>query len=273
MYSTIKVWIDLSKSDLNSSKILHENGHYRNSYFLFQQTTEKANKAFALISEILTETELKTIQHDQTKIYRKAIVKQEKNILESIELFKQIEIHKNLELLSPKQLKIRHDSIKKSISFIDSLRNCDLINITSEDLDYYINEINELKNFKLELPKDFNSILRTQMIALSNWIGQFDTEKAKTFKKEIQDFLNIEESEKLFESLKTVIYPMFDIMFINFTLYICAILTIQHSSLTRYPSDGINPERIYNRKLPIVNKQMEFIELLTEAISRMEKNK
>ena len=82
MYSTIKVWIDLSKSDLNSSKILHENGHYRNSYFLFQQTTEKANKAFALISEILTETELKTIQHDQTKIYRKAIVKQEKNILE-----------------------------------------------------------------------------------------------------------------------------------------------------------------------------------------------
>lgn len=69
---------------------------------MFQQTTEKANKAFALISEILTETELKTIQHDQTKIYRKAIVKQEKNILESIELFKQIEIHKNLELLSPK---------------------------------------------------------------------------------------------------------------------------------------------------------------------------
>ena len=85
------------------------------------------------------------------------------------------------------------------------------------------------------------------------------------------EFYYIKYDEKLFESLKTVIYPMFDIMFINFTLYICAILTIQHSSLTRYPSDGINPERIYNRKLPIVNKQMEFIELLTEAISRMEK--
>jgi len=273
MNNTIKIWLDISKSDLISSQILYKNGKYRNSYFLFQQAAEKANKAFALHCEILTEKELLKIQHDQTKIYRKTLVKQEKSIAETIELLKPFKDPNDLKIFSLQQFSNQHTELKKSISFIDSLRNCDLVNFTTKDLNASLKQIKGIRDFKIKLPKDFNNIMESQMLAMGEWIGQFDIDKAKSSKKEIQDFLrNKDESKRFFELLKTTIYPLiFELMFINLTLYICAILTVQHSSLSRYPSDGINPESIYLKKLPIVRKQPEFMKLLMEVITRMEK--
>lgn len=273
MNQIIKVWIDISKNDIASSKILYESGNYRNSYYLFQQATEKANKAFALINETLTETELKKIQHNQTKIYRKAIIEQDKRISETIDLLKNIEIPEGLEILSPEQLKIQQKSFKKGISFIDSLRNCDLINIKEKDLNEFIVQIKELKDFEFELPENYNAIIKNKMLEIINWIGQFDTIEAKSAQKEMQEFLNDKkEFDKYVLSYKTIIFPLIsDLIFISYTLYCCAILTIQHSSLSRYPSDDINPEDIYINKLPIVKKQIEFVELLKVAVLKMEK--
>ncbi len=273
MYQKIKIWIDISKDDLVSSRILYENKKYRNSYFLFQQASEKANKAFALLNKTLSETEAKEINHNQTKIYRNSFIKQQKNISETIDLFKNIEIPESLEVFSQKQLKTYEVSLKNSISFIDSLRNCDLINITENTLNEFIIHIKEIQNFQLELPKNFNTIFKNSILEISKWTQQFETEETKISQKEIHDFLNNKKDSKLiFDSFKTVIYPlMIDIVFISQTLYYCAILTIQHSSLSRYPSDGVNPENIYIKSLPIVNKQIEVIEFLEEAILRMEK--
>ena len=130
-----------------------------------------------------------------------------------------------------------------------------------------------MKDFQFELPKNYSTIIKSKISEIINWIGQFDTEEAKSAQKEMQEFLNDKkEFEKFINSYKTIIFPLIsDLIFISFTLYFCAILTIQHSSLSRYPSDNVNPENIYIKELPIVNKQIEFIELLEGAVLRMEK--
>ena len=72
------------------------------------------------------------------------------------------------------------------------------------------------------------------------------------------------------EIMQHLIPIQFDSIFIDYTFYSCALLTIQHSSLTRYPKNGINPESIYINELPIVQKQLGFMELLKEAILRLQ---
>ncbi|MDO1499447.1 HEPN domain-containing protein [Winogradskyella maritima] len=57
MQTIINTWLNIALNDLESAILLHRNGKYRNSYFLFQQASEKANKAAALFSGDFTEKE------------------------------------------------------------------------------------------------------------------------------------------------------------------------------------------------------------------------
>lgn len=45
--------LKLSETDLKSSRILYYSGQYPQSVFLFQQSTEKANKAIGLMVDFL----------------------------------------------------------------------------------------------------------------------------------------------------------------------------------------------------------------------------
>ncbi len=124
MNENVSIWIDLSLSDLKSSKLLYENGHFRTSYFFFQQATEKANKALALLGGLLSENELKeNIKHDQLKIYRKTLVKQENQIKSFLKLYPD---HENNEIIPESKIQNFQQSLLHSVSLIDSFRNYDL---------------------------------------------------------------------------------------------------------------------------------------------------
>ncbi len=73
-------WIDIAKSDVKSSQILLENQCYSQSYFYFQQASEKANKANWMFNGLLKESELKNVGHDQFKPLRKNLITQKENI-------------------------------------------------------------------------------------------------------------------------------------------------------------------------------------------------
>ncbi|MCG8860082.1 HEPN domain-containing protein [Tenacibaculum finnmarkense] len=272
MKQIIKIWIDIAKSDLSSSKILYKNEKYRNSYFLFQQASEKANKAYALLNKTLSEKELSKVQHDQTKIYRKSVIEQQKSIVETVELIDNFKIP-SFPKTYDEIIANYNTSLKKSISYIDSLRNCDLVNISYKELDENLNLLKELRNFKIILPENFKDLMKSKITELINWISQFNTENAKQTETEFRNLLNNnKESEEFFNIMTDKILPlMYEVTYVSYTLFTCAILTIQHSSLTRYPSDGIDPENIYVKELPIINKQMEFIFLLEECLTKIEK--
>ena len=178
MNETVKIWTDISLSDLQSSRLLYENGHYRTSYFLFQQATEKANKAFAHLSGLFSEAEFKDIQHDQMKIYRKSIIKQERKIDTLIQLFEPYPKITNHRIFEETNFIEYQKSLLNGVSSIDSLRNYDLVSISTKDLNSILKQLIKLKETQIRIPRNIQSVFKTKMLEVTDWIGQLGTEKA-----------------------------------------------------------------------------------------------
>lgn len=273
MNETVKIWTDLSRSDLKSSRLLYDNGHHRTSYFFFQQSAEKANKALAHFAGLLNDKEFKDIQHDQLKIYRKTIAKQEGEIKTLIHLLKPYPKVADHQILQQTNFTDYQQTLKEGLSFIDSLRSYDLVNIPAKDLNLLLGQLNAVKNIKLKIPRDFEAVFKNQMLGVANWIGQFETQDAIEAKIDFIKFMDDPDNIKTFYDLivKQILPMVIDLAFVNLTLYFCAILTVQHSSLTRYPDDNVNPETIYTKRLPIAKKQKEFMYLLDKALLKLTK--
>tara|TARA_R110002012_G_scaffold60459_1_gene158274 strand:+ start:4438 stop:5313 length:876 start_codon:yes stop_codon:yes gene_type:complete len=273
MRIAVNTWLNIAYKDLESAIILHQKGHFRNSYFLFQQASEKANKAAALFSSDFTEKEVEEASHNQFKIPRKIMVQKQEKMKAAIGLLELYPIPKDLEPFSNDGFAKYYRSISDGVRVIDSLKNYDLVNFTLEDLDSYLELLKGLKTIEYQFPENSNSTLRSQMQAMAKYIGQFGTEDASKTEKEIMELLADEKkSDIYFQNLMRHYFQIqLDSIFIDYTFYFCALLTIQHSSLTRYPKNGINPESIYINELPIVQKQLDFMELLKEAILRLQK--
>lgn len=268
MNETIKIWIELSQSDLNSSRLLYNNNHCRASYFLFQQATEKANKAYALLAGLLSDEELKSIQHDQIKIYRKIIVKQGeeiKSLNKTLKTHPKIVKHEITKMINSIEY---HKLSTNGLRVIDDLRNTDLVNISIANLNSIIQELKKLKEVKLQLPNDTKQALKMRFLAGANWVEDFESQVAVTTKNDLINLLNnTEQFEQLHDLMVNRILPMTkNIIFVHWTLFFCALITVQHSSLARYPDNGINPETIYNKDLPIVKKQAMFMDLLENSL-------
>lgn len=262
--------LDISSSDLKSAKLLHKNGHYRTSYFFFQQSVEKANKAFGLYGNLISEEDLSKIQHNQFKIYYHYLKKQEeknRNFIKVLELFPKVKNHK---LTTTVNFQSVNASFKKTISFIDGLHNQDLIHIPETELKAILKEIKEIVKTELKLPKNAQEKFRERMYQLADWIEQFGTPEGFSSKKELEELLNdSEKSKEFYNVMKTIIPFTIDILFIHSTLSICAYLTIQHSSITRYPVDDINPLALYNAELSLIRMQPKFMKVLEKAIDRL----
>lgn len=209
---------------------MYSEKQFRNSYFLFQQATEKANKAFALKFGLAQAENLKDAGHNQFKIMRNYIFKK----LEEFNTLP-IESQKN-----PDKFGVKKQGMVNSLSLIDKLRNEDLVNISTKD----INKLyKELSIFQIPYKLRFTQIRE-----------YFDKSKESKNVNHISQFL---------------IQWTQDFFYILIVLFSCALLTIQHSSLTRYPESDKNPLRIYNLKLPLVRKQILFMNLLEDAIKKM----
>ena len=189
MQTIINTWLNIAAKDLESATLLHQNGNYRNSYFLFQQASEKANKAAALFSGNFTEMEVEEASHNQFKIPRKIMVQNEEKMKAAIGLLKRFPMPKELEPLSNEGFAKHHKSISEAIRRIDRLQNCDLVNFTLEDLDGFLEILTGLRTIEYKFPENSNSTLRSQMQAMARYFGQFGTVDALEAEKEIMDLL------------------------------------------------------------------------------------
>lgn len=267
----ISIWINLAISDLTSSRILYEVGQFRTSYFLFQQATEKANKAFALYADLIQEDELADIRHDQFKMYRRSIVKQEAELKHFIAVTETLPSKiKNHEMFGFNTVQSVHKGQVEIIRLIDGLKNRDLINISSVELNKIYKELFTSTNTKIILPKNFDRKFQQTILKLADWVGDFETPEAIAARKEYLKIVNDKKkSKELFAVMVKVLKITTDFAFIFCTLVVCGLLTIQHSSLTRYPVQGQNPLDIYTSKLPIIKKQPLFMELLKRVLVKM----
>jgi len=266
-----EIWIDLATSDLKSSRLLHDSGHFRTSYFLFQQATEKANKAYALLTDILKEEELQKISHDTLKIYRRTTVKQEheiKTLVKVLEPYPKVSQHK---VLSKINFTKYHETLSDGVRFMDGLRKEDLVNIAATDLNDFLRELKKIKATKITLPVNYEKKMEKIMLDVADWIGQFGTDEALKAKMEFSDFISDKQNAKDFYDImcNKMLPMMIDLSFVHMTLFYCAIITVQHSSLSRYPESRKNPDFIYTKRLPLIQKQKQFMDMLADSLERL----
>ncbi|MBU4076584.1 MAG: HEPN domain-containing protein [Euryarchaeota archaeon] len=261
--------LNIAEQDLKAAKVLHENELYPQSIFYFQQSVEKANKSFALITYQVEEKDLlKEVGHETINIYQKSLQHQRKRYeqlkekfnkipeLKKSKFFKDFDANRNLRQL---------DIILSEIYTIKKDKK-ELIYISQWEIRRILKEI-ESANKELEKAKkkisDFKitdrvwNKMKTEMLELYNSLSKYNP-------------LQIEEAKNNFHSndmkllvernIKSLIEPM-NIIQLSISLYYLAVITLPHSSLTRYPQNNLTPVGIYTKKLPIVKMLPELIDI------------
>ena len=258
----------LSLGDLESAMVLYEQQQFRNSYFCFQQSAEKANKAFGLFTGVITEDELLKIGHKPSKIYKKGLAGQQNKLDEFESALDRLPHLKNHQFVRNMDLDKFKKYLKSGLVQIDSLQGLDLVNIPTPDLNSYLRDLRQLETVKITIPKKDSLNFKSEMLVLADWIGTMGTTEALAGKGEFETMLNDESKFSEFTSiLENHILPAyFDILFIQITFGTCAIITLQHSTLTRYPDEKGDPDDIYVKTLPLVKKQPQFMTFLEKAL-------
>lgn len=267
----ISLWIKIALDDLHSATILYNNKQHRNSFFLFQQATEKAVKASILMYGDLSEEELKkAVGHNQFKYFRKAIVKKEgeiSHLTDSISVIPEIRDH---EVINHTQVLNFGKGLEEMKRLIDGLNPRDIINISAVELNRVHRELSSFHKIKIEIPRGFEKPLISYFKKIIDLASKIPTPEAQAAKLEYEEF--IQDKSKvvgLIKLLKKILRVFLNHSFVIYTLYFCSIITLEHNTMSRYPENGESPFNFYKRSLPLIKKQVLFMRLLKEALTKM----
>ncbi len=272
-------FLAIAKMDLEASKVLYEKELYPQAVFYFQQSVEKATKAFALITgQKISEKEfINDIRHQAINVFEKSI-RDQKNRYEQLKanlnklpelketkIFKDFNLERNIRQLDRHLAHIKE--VKKD--------KRDLIYISSWDIRSILKEIESTKKefekekqniSKLKISERASNKKKKELIELYNSLSKYNPVRFEEAKNELEKIDLKQLAEKLIKSLSE---PISIIISISMALYYLSIITLPHSSLTRYPLDDFTPVNLYTKKLPIVKKLPELCEVQDNVLNEL----
>ena len=280
---TSKIFVDIAKQDLKSSKLLYDIGYYPQCIFLFQQSIEKAVKSIAIWIEI---TDIKNarcnIGHKGANFYKMAnsnfieTVNKLKNNKDSTEAISNIMGFGNVydDIVEfEEEIQEKDDWTD---SFIKNIGNC--TNLSHEHLnDIFINLEQLRAEYNLELLEKTDSFKTDD-----EWV-QFIEETAEIMKKVIEFYSekNVEQGISVPENLTEKVDEQFqnllnvtdkktwnqmvsilcDTNYVSISLFYLSILADPHAINARYPEENFNPMDFYTTDLPLVNMFPQFTDI------------
>lgn len=265
-----------AKTDIKASKILYKNRLYAQSYFYFQQATEKATKAVALSLDMSTAKGVFKMGHDIFKLHRKNILTAKRDKQLAVDLTKALPFMETSGLIEAKKLQEQIKSTDESIVFFDNMKEYDLINISARDINHFLKNIEALELKTAKIPEDLESKIDGLFIPFIEKLEQHESKTAQYMGREMRAALKSDEfGQFIREHFADVIKSFVHILYAHTVLYFSGFLTIQHSSKSRYPdtdNPSINPLATYTKKLPVIKYQPQFLEHLERAVKAIEKN-
>lgn len=249
-----KILLNISKSDLNASKLLYVNGHYSQAIFFLQQSAEKATKCYGLMTGIITEDSLKSkIGHSPAKIYGIMANKQREKI-DAIKKIKKDPILKENMIIQKFEIKKSENNLKILLKFIV---NGKMSSISKKNLMDLIKDLNELldytQNFSVdEHFKEFKKQFK--------WIEVTD---------DTPDNKKITTEEQLKDRFIETKKDLVDVPFISVSLLYISVITQKHTNISRYPENGKNPLQIYNESHPLIESFMQIIKIMEVVLEKM----
>lgn len=244
MEKDYRILLDISKEDLDASRVLYENRLYPQSLFYFQQSVEKLIKFLGLKEEIINPTDLQNkISHKTSQIFRSAILKHQK--------------------LNP--ISVNFDVDKE----FQTLK--DVVNKTPENqlLDSIFDNIYNTLNNKPDLPFDINQI--------ESFSDLYEALKLLNPDEPNLEQIKYFDDDRLFKSYGEKILREFKLDFDEYirgvmVLFLINIISEKLVSSVRYPDIGKmnNPSNKYNDKHPLILKLTTLHKALDYCIESIE---
>jgi len=260
--------IEIALRDLKAASILYENKLYAQSYFLFQQASEKSNKAFGISTDLIDEKESKKLSHNQLELLNISA----NSLLLEIEKFKlrltenpEIEKH---QLINKIDLKSNRNSIIQGLDYIKSLQKIDSLNFSNSDYKYFIETLKELYEFRFKIDRKSLNKLKISIDIYLDFIEKFATLNDSI---EVKKVFAEENRVAVTGILENFAKHQFRIIFIYYTFFFCAIVTAKHSTSPRYPNNNNNPLLFYRKSNTLVKFQPVLMDYLNLALKMFKK--
>lgn len=270
-----KELLKIAKADVNASSLLYNQKLYPQSYFYFQQATEKATKSYFLFLEIIDKKIAFDVRHNLFKLHKKVLLQAQETNKQAMD-FTGMYPFLQVAGLDRERLVKKHNSIQDDLILFDKLKDYDLINISSKNIKVFLDNLESLNVKVVKMPEDLSQSIKNYFRLLIDDIKMHNSEGAIQMAKALEDSLTDPEwTEFIHVHFKEIIRTVLDSIFIYATIFFTSFLTVQHSSISRYPNNEnpeITPLKIYSRKLPLVKWQPDFLENLKRAITLIEHN-
>lgn len=260
----IQAWIDLAIEDLEVSKILFESEKYSNSYYHFQQASEKGLKAYAFMVKIFTsEKDANNTSHYTLKVFIDSVNERQKEIAFLKDKgFEKMIGTENLEDYS-NNLESGRNSLPK---------RKEIFEYSNQILDEILNNLNELKIFKIEFQDDYKKLLIENTSLIFDLLYKSDPEKAENARKDFKELIEDENQlNELVENTKKHLQNTITENFYVLVLLYSNLISHNHNNLARYPEIDFNPLEYYNLNCPIIQKLPEFTQNLNLALLQIKK--
>lgn len=268
-------FLKIAKADIRASKVLYKSRLYAQSYFYFQQATEKATKGFALLLEMSTAKDVFNMRHNVFKLHRKNIQDAKRNNQATVNLAKALPFMETSGLIETKKIQAQITSSEQSENFFENMRDYDLVNIPTKDINLFLKNIEGLEIRRAKIPEDLESRIEELFMPFIEKVERHESKAALYMAKEMRVALKSEEfGQFIREHFADVIMTTIHFLYAHTVLYFSGFLTIQHSSKSRYldtDDPAINPLAIYKKRLPVVKYQPLFLKHLQRAIDTIER--
>ena len=264
-YKNIIDLIDISLSDVKASTLLFEKKFHSQSYYFFQQASEKANKAFGLFLGVVENKDLAgKIGHNPLMVHKIALeaeVKEMKEALVKLEKFPEINNHK---IINRPQIENHVQNLESGIKFHATTHKKDFIVFDKKLIDEVLDQLEYLLDFcKIKPTKHDEGLVLIHLESVKEFMSNILPEN------EILEFDNLINGENRDIFLKQVFLGLelyFKITFISHTFYFSALITNGHVNSSRYLIGATNPLTLYTKKNPCVKKQGYFLWYLEKAL-------
>lgn len=259
----INTWLDIAIKDIEVAELLFKNKLYSNSFYHFQQASEKGFKAYAFMTKIYkSEKDVYKDGHYSLKTFKDTLIEMQNGL----ETLKKIEFNN---LIGNSEFELFSNNIMSN-DFIPEKK--DIIEYPSKFLNEYIQLFGEFKNFSFEFPKKFNKNFDEKIEMFFDSIAKINPIEAENARIEFKEFRENEEEFKAFmTNMEHHLLSMMNMLPSILVLMISNLISHNHNNISRYPEVDFNPLKYYNLRRPIIKKLPEFLNSLNDCLHKLKK--
>lgn len=260
----IDSWIEIAIKDLEVSKILYKNEMYSNSFYHFQQASEKGLKAYAFMVKTYTsETDANKTGHYTLKVFIDSANERQKEIA----FLKDHEFDK---IIGNDNLDEYSNNLKSGLNVMPQKN--EIFEYSNEILIEILNLLHDLKEYDFEFPIDFKEYLIDKMDLIFNQVYKLNPEKVQEARNDFKEFIKDENQlNDLIESTKKHFKNTLLESYYVLILYYSNLISHNHNNKSRYPELDFNPLEYYNLNCPIIQKLPEFTQYLDSTLLQLKK--